>query len=255
MSPGFLCLARLVTDSSGLFIYLLQMVQSATNGNFAKHSNEIPTLNSRNELIPIIQNEDQQFVDARHLHKFLNVKTKFNQWIVGRIKEYDFIEGLEYFRNFGKSITKPTNEYQLTFDMAKELAMVERNEQGRTIRRWFISKEKELREAKGKYTLPPMKKALKGVKTVKINGQKLYNYKEVLVRAGYSPNVNSARKRNYAMHFILFDNRSYITEDYANHLVHSRAVYANRKVLQAAQHVLPLDFGDNSVLTRNYKLL
>ena len=40
-------------------------------------------------------------------------------------------------------------EYHLTLDMAKELAMVENNEKGREIRRYFISLERS-----GKHALP-----------------------------------------------------------------------------------------------------
>lgn len=33
---------------------------------------------------------------------------------------------------------RPTKEYHISIDMAKELAMVERNEQGRKARQYFI---------------------------------------------------------------------------------------------------------------------
>ena len=42
---------------------------------------------------------------------------------------------------------RPSTEYHITLDMAKELAMVERNEQGRAARRYFIECEKKLHQA------------------------------------------------------------------------------------------------------------
>lgn len=41
---------------------------------------------------------------------------------------------------------KSTNEYYITIDMAKELCMVENNEKGRKIRRYFIETEKRYKE-------------------------------------------------------------------------------------------------------------
>lgn len=46
-----------------------------------------------------------------------------------------------------KSHGRPSKEYIISLDMAKELAMVENNEQGRKIRRYFIEVEKQFRNA------------------------------------------------------------------------------------------------------------
>lgn len=66
-----------------------------------------------------------------------------------RITEYGFIEGDDYLtemRCSGKTGGRPKKRYFLTLDMAKELAMVERNEQGRMARQYFIECERRLRE-------------------------------------------------------------------------------------------------------------
>jgi len=105
------------------------------------------------ELVPIESTfhdgEIMQWVNARDLHAFLEVKTRFNGWITTRIEEYGFLENQD-FMSFAENSVKPqggrpSKEYSLTLDMAKELAMVERNSKGRQIRRYFIECEKKLR--------------------------------------------------------------------------------------------------------------
>ncbi|WP_069649667.1 antA/AntB antirepressor family protein [Caloranaerobacter ferrireducens] len=101
-----------------------------------------------NGLIPIYQNQKgERLVDARELHEFLEVKSKFADWIKNRIDKYGFIENLDYvtvskiLENGGR-----TKEYILKIDTAKEIAMVENNLKGRLVRRYFIEVEKKFRE-------------------------------------------------------------------------------------------------------------
>ena len=88
-------------------------------------------------------------VDARKLHQNLGVGRDFSNWIKGRIEFSEFVEGkdFEVFAEIGDNPQggRPNKEYCLTMDMAKELAMLERNEQGKRIRRYFIACEKRLR--------------------------------------------------------------------------------------------------------------
>jgi anti-repressor protein len=41
--------------------------------------------------------------DAKDLHAFLEVGTRFNDWIIRRIAEYGFIEGEDFYSNLGKT--------------------------------------------------------------------------------------------------------------------------------------------------------
>ena len=44
-----------------------------------------------NGLIPVYENKNkEQLVNARELHEFLEVGTKFTDWIKDRIKKYGF---------------------------------------------------------------------------------------------------------------------------------------------------------------------
>ena len=106
-------------------------------------------------LIPVrlgeLSGEAVQVCNARDLHVCLGVGRRFATWIVERIKEYGFVEGCDFASRIGeanKSVRGGHNrkEYDLTVDMAKELAMVERTEAGRRIRRYFIACEKKLRQ-------------------------------------------------------------------------------------------------------------
>ncbi|MCI5628257.1 MAG: phage antirepressor KilAC domain-containing protein, partial [Clostridium sp.] len=71
----------------------------------------------------------------------------FNDWINGRIKKYEFIENSDFIAITEKKVTAQGNEseykdYAITIEMAKELSMVENNEQGRKCRKYFIQVEK-----------------------------------------------------------------------------------------------------------------
>ena len=99
------------------------------------------------ELIKITTNESgNQVVSARELHKFLESKQEFANWIKNRIDKYGFVENqdFEVFDNFINNPNggRPLKEYALTLDMAKELAMVEGNEKGKQARRYFIECER-----------------------------------------------------------------------------------------------------------------
>jgi phage anti-repressor protein len=107
------------------------------------------------QLIPVftgqITEETIQYCNARDLHASLKVETRFNDWIDRRIEDYGFVEGEDFYSNLSKTPKgskggRPTIDYHLTLDMAKELAMIENNEIGRAVRRYFIQAEKTLRE-------------------------------------------------------------------------------------------------------------
>ncbi|AWW07731.1 MAG: AntA/AntB antirepressor [Podoviridae sp. ctbh1] len=96
----------------------------------------------------VIGNLKQLAVNARDLHTFLQVGKVFAAWIQERIGKYEFIENEDFivFSKSGNNLKggRPTNEYHLTLDMAKELSMVENNVKGREARRYFITMEKKV---------------------------------------------------------------------------------------------------------------
>lgn len=99
------------------------------------------------ELIKIDITNGKQTVNARDLHSFLEIKTKFIDWVKRRIEEYNFEKSNDFIillKN-GKNTGRPSEEYHISIDMAKELSMVERNEKGRQARQYFIECENELK--------------------------------------------------------------------------------------------------------------
>ncbi len=115
---------------------------------------------NHNSLIPVIEHEIdgelQPCVDARTLHGWLKSGDRFADWIKKRIKTYGFDQGVDFVCHSVITETQRTNgqkgrvkrmDYLLTLDMAKELSMVESNQQGKMARRYFINCEKSLRQA------------------------------------------------------------------------------------------------------------
>ena len=99
------------------------------------------------ELIKVQTNENnEQVVSGRDLHKFLEVGTRYNDWINKRVKEYGFIENIDFVAITQKKVTAQGNaseyiDHLLKINMAKELAMIENNEKGKVIRKYFIKCE------------------------------------------------------------------------------------------------------------------
>jgi phage anti-repressor protein len=101
------------------------------------------------EIVPIYEDKgDRMLVNARELYEFLESRREFAHWIKYRLERYAFIEGEDFLTILAKSTGgRPAAEYFLTLDTAKEVAMVENNEKGRVIRKYFIECERRLRMA------------------------------------------------------------------------------------------------------------
>lgn len=103
-----------------------------------------------NGIIRIEERNGQQVVSARELHCFLESKKDFSSWIKDRIERYGFVQGVDFevFTHIGENSKggRPSIEYALTVDAAKELSMVEGNDKGKQARRYFIEAEKAFRQ-------------------------------------------------------------------------------------------------------------
>ena len=101
-------------------------------------------------LIKIETHEGQNVVSARELYQLLGIKSRFNDWINNRLAEYQFRQDMDFTKISVKPqhSGRPQTDYALTLDTAKELAMIEKTEQGRIVRQYFIECEKRLHEQK-----------------------------------------------------------------------------------------------------------
>ena len=112
-------------------------------------------------LIPVatstINHQETLTCDARELHTFLEVGRDFSTWLKERINKYGFTQDVDFtlFTNSGEKLGhRHPVTYTLTIDMAKQLAMVENNEKGLQVRRYFIECERRLKEGQAKNAAP-----------------------------------------------------------------------------------------------------
>lgn len=95
----------------------------------------------------VIGTEEVNSVNARELHIFLENKDHFATWIKDMISQYAFVENQDFVSISELSEKgRPKQEYHISIDMAKEISMVENNEKGEEIRKYFIQCEKALKE-------------------------------------------------------------------------------------------------------------
>lgn len=105
-----------------------------------------------NTLMPTflgdLAEKQQILVNARDLHEFLKVGRDFSNWLKKRIDDYNFIENQDFlvFAKIGENSVggRPSKEYHLSLDMAKELSMVEKTEKGHQARQYFIAMERKV---------------------------------------------------------------------------------------------------------------
>lgn len=103
------------------------------------------------DLVVTNNEEDEAIkIDGRQLHMFLEVKTAYKDWFP-RMCEYGFTEGVDFnplkieqVRFEGdREVKRELVTHHLSLDMAKEIAMLQRNEKGKEARQYFIQLEKD----------------------------------------------------------------------------------------------------------------
>lgn len=98
-----------------------------------------------NELVSVYETSTgEKVVYGTELHAVLEVKSNYRDWIKNRINDCEALENEDY-ESFAKKLAKggrPQIDHIIKLDTAKEMAMLERNEKGKQVRRYFIEVEK-----------------------------------------------------------------------------------------------------------------
>lgn len=102
-----------------------------------------------NELLKIdTSNAERITVSARDLYEFLEATERFNSWFE-RMTQYGLTEGEDFnpLKSLrvqiegNREVQREVDDYQLTIDTAKQIAMLQRNEKGTQARKYFIQVE------------------------------------------------------------------------------------------------------------------
>jgi phage anti-repressor protein len=95
------------------------------------------------ELIKVKKNG----VSAYTLYQFLEIESNFSTWFKRRVTDYGFKTGLDFIPFLEQSDGgRPREDFILSVDMAKELAMVEKTEKGRMVRKYLIEVENKYKQ-------------------------------------------------------------------------------------------------------------
>lgn len=102
-----------------------------------------------NDLVPVYEtNTGEKVVYGSELHAALEVKSPYREWSSRRFKDCDSLENEEFE---AVEISTPSGQTKkdhiIKLDTAKEMAMLERNDKGKQVRRYFIEIEKKYKEA------------------------------------------------------------------------------------------------------------
>lgn len=97
-------------------------------------------------ITPIIdEGTDEIRISGRQLHMALDVKTPYQIWFP-RMCDYGFSDGKEFCTKLYKTSEvggRPLNDHLMTLSMAKEIAMLQRTDKGKEVRRYFIQLEED----------------------------------------------------------------------------------------------------------------
>ena len=98
------------------------------------------------ELIKVQVKDNKQLVSARELYKGLGVRTRFSQWTVQNFKHFregfDFSSVVTTTQQNQYGGIKELQDYALSVEMAKHIAMMSGTDKGYEIRDYFIQVEK-----------------------------------------------------------------------------------------------------------------
>lgn len=95
----------------------------------------------------LLDTNDTPTISGRELHRKLEIETPYHKWFP-RMCAYGFTENQDFFEVMDKIVQnplggRPATDHQLTIDMAKEICMLQRTEQGKAVRRYLLDLERK----------------------------------------------------------------------------------------------------------------
>lgn len=103
-----------------------------------------------NELVPVYKTSTgEKVVYGSELHKVLGAPSVYREWAKRRLTDIDAVENEDYTTVEISTVSggAPRKDHIIKLDIAKEMAMLERNEKGKQVRRYFIAIEKKYKES------------------------------------------------------------------------------------------------------------
>lgn len=102
-----------------------------------------------NELVPVYETSTGgKVVYGSELHKVLEVKSRYREWIERRFADIEATENEDFQ---AAEISAPSGQTKkdhiIKLDTAKEMAMLERNDKGKQVRKYFIQVEEKYKQA------------------------------------------------------------------------------------------------------------
>ncbi|MDM8261898.1 phage antirepressor KilAC domain-containing protein [Ligilactobacillus salivarius] len=99
-----------------------------------------------NELINVEVKNDTQIVSARELYKGLEIAQRFSRWVSNNWSMFE--EGTDFNKCTSSTVVnnggvRQLDDYEITIDMAKQLAMMVRTEKGKQYRKYFLELERK----------------------------------------------------------------------------------------------------------------
>jgi phage anti-repressor protein len=88
----------------------------------------------------MIKVNENNLINAKDIYSFVEVKTRFNDWINNCIDYADLKENKDFYKKLSKSTGgRPAMDYEFTIIAAKEICIVSATLKAKELRRWLIS--------------------------------------------------------------------------------------------------------------------
>lgn len=98
----------------------------------------------------LLDTNDTPTISGHELHRKLEIETPYHKWFP-RMCAYGFTEGVDFNTDKNvrvqkegeRDVAREITDHQLTIDMAKEICMLQRTEQGKAVRRYLLELERK----------------------------------------------------------------------------------------------------------------